>query len=206
MAAPREIAVDSVTVRATLMGLAVLLIVNAWATYAEMVVRSSRLTISHFPLALFALFLTLLLSNRLLRLTSGELLVILSMGLVGAIIPVEGVVGFLLGIISSFQYFASPENQWDDFLLPFLPAWLIPQGSEQIWTQFFESGAVLDRGIPWSMWGPPLLCWAAFILVTLWVTTCMMVILRRQWQDLCPFRACMDTTRFSSSRRRFRSL
>ena len=34
MAVPREIAVHSVTVRATLMGLAVLLIVNAWATYA----------------------------------------------------------------------------------------------------------------------------------------------------------------------------
>jgi hypothetical protein len=136
-----------VTARAAAIGLGVLLFVNVWATYTEMYLRSSRLTISHFPLALFATFLVLLLANRALRLTSAELLVILSMGLVGAVIPVEGVVGFLLGIISSFYYFASPENQWDDFLLPYLPRWLVPQGSPEIWTQFFEGGT-LEHGIP----------------------------------------------------------
>ena len=56
-----------------------------------------------------------------------EFLVILSMGLVGAMIPVEGVVGFLLGILSSLYYFASLENgcgdmacgyDWDFLWLP----------------------------------------------------------------------------------------
>jgi len=171
-----------VTARSVLVGLAVIVFVNAWATHAEMYVRSSRLTLSHFPLSLFATFLGLLTLNRWLRLSARELLVVVSMGLVGAVIPVEGVVGFLLGIISSFHYFVSPENQWADYLLPYLPTWLAPEGSPAVWTQFFE-GVGIERGIPWSMWVAPLFWWSAFILGMLWVTACLMVILRRQWQD-----------------------
>jgi hypothetical protein len=171
-----------VTVKAVLVGLIVVVFINVWTTHTEMYVRGSRLTLAHFPLALFAVLLGVLALNRWLRLSVQELLVVISMGLVGAVIPVEGVVGFLVGIISSFHYFASPENQWADYLLPFLPTWLIPQGSPAIWIQFFESIG-LERGIPWSMWALPLFWWSVFILATLWVTACVMVILRRQWQD-----------------------
>ena len=171
-----------VTLRSVAVGLIVVLVLVAWTTHVEMHVRSSRLTLAHFPLALFAILLGLLLINRWLRLTSRELLVVLAMGLVGATMPVEGVVGFLLGIVSSFYYFASPENQWGDYLLPYLPEWLVPKGSPAIWTQFFD-GVNLERGIPWSMWALPLFWWVTFILATLWVTACWMAILRRQWQE-----------------------
>ena len=111
-----------------------------------------------------------------------ELLVVLSMGLVGAMIPVEGVVGFLVGIISSLYYFASPENQWAEYYHPYLAQWLIPQGSADLWRQFFE-GQRAGEGIPWAMWVPPLFWWATFIGCTLWVSACMMVLLRKQWVD-----------------------
>jgi len=173
---------SGITLRAVLVGLLVVLFITAWATHAEMYVRSSRLTLAHFPLSLFAVLLALLAANRWLRLSSRELLVVLSMGLVGAIVPVEGVVGFMLGIISSFHYFASPENLWADYLLPYLPSWLVPRGSPAIWNQFFESVGS-ERGIPWSVWVVPLFWWSAFVLATLWVTACWMVVLRRQWQD-----------------------
>lgn len=175
-------AAGGVTLKAVLVGLFVVGFINIWSTHAEMYVRSSRLTLAHFPLALFAVLLVLLALNRWLKLTAQELLSVIAMGLVGAVIPVEGVVGFLVGIISSFTYFASPENQWADYLLPFIPNWLVPQGSASIWTQFFE-GTGLERGIPWSMWVLPLFWWSAFVLATLWVTACLMAILRRQWQD-----------------------
>ena len=171
-----------VTIRSVLVGLAVMLLLITWSTHAEMHVRSSRITLAHFPLGLFALLLALLAVNRWLHLSSRELLVVVSMGLVAAMIPVEGVVGFLLGIISSFHYFASPENQWGEYLLPYLPNWLVPRGSPAIWTQFFD-GVDLERGIPWSMWALPLFWWVTFILATLWVTACWMTVLRRQWQE-----------------------
>ncbi len=170
----------AVTVKSVLVGLFVVVFITIWSTHTEMYVRASRLTLAHFPLALFAVLLGLLVLNRWLHLSSRELLVVLAMGLVGSIMPVEGVVGFLVGIISSFYYFASPENQWADYLLPYLQGWLVPQGSPSLWVQFFESG---EYGIPWSMWAIPLFWWSAFILTTLWVTACLMVIMRRQWQD-----------------------
>ena len=174
------------TVRSVVVGLAVVMFVDTWATYAEMRVQASRMTLAHFPLALFATFLLLLALNRglarvrLRALSPAEMLVVLSMGLVGAVIPVEGVVGFLLGIISSLYYFASPENLWAEFYHPYLAQWLIPQGSAGIWTQFFE-GSLGDAVIPWGMWAPPLFWWATFILGTLWVSACGMVVLRKQW-------------------------
>ena len=174
-----------ITVRAVAIGLLVVLVIGVWATYVELHARSSRLTMGHFPLALFALVLVILIFNAILpkrRLSSAELLVIISMGLVGAIMPVDGIVGYLLGIISSFYYFATPENQWADYFHPYLPDWLVPKGSDLIWQQFFE-GTGLERGIPWHMWAVPLFWWAVFIGVLLWVSTCMMVMVRKQWVE-----------------------
>jgi len=88
----------------------------------------------------------------------------------------------LLGIISSFYYFATPENQWGDYFHPYLPSWLVPQGSPVIWEQFFE-GTGLERGIPWDMWAVPLFWWAVFIGALLWVSACMMVMVRKQWVE-----------------------
>ncbi len=145
--APPSARVRGVTLRSVVIGLLVVVFVDAWATYAEMYVRASRMTLAHFPLALFATLLILLVLNRFLpkrRLSAPEFLVILSMGLVGAVIPVEGVVGFLLGMISSLYYFASPENQWAEYYHPYLAAWVIPQGNEAVWRQFFE-GVGVDK-------------------------------------------------------------
>lgn len=177
-----------VTLRAVVLGIVLVLIVAVWATYVELHARSSRLTMGHFPLALFALMLVILCGNAVLPkirvspLTSGELLVIVAIGLVGVIMPVDGIAGYLLGIISSFYYFATPENQWADYFHPYVPNWLVPRGDEVIWTQFFE-GIGLERGIPWSMWALPLFWWAVFIGTLFWVSACMMVMIRKQWVE-----------------------
>ena len=184
MASSRE----GIGLRAVVIGLVVVLVVSVWATYVELYARSSRLTMGHFPLALFGLLLVILAVNtvlprfRISALSSSELLVVVSMGLVGAMMPVDGIVGYLLGIISSFHYFATPENQWADYFHPYLPDWLVPRGDEVIWQQFFE-GIGLERGIPWGMWAVPLFWWTVFIGVLLWLSACMMVVVRKQWVE-----------------------
>ena len=72
---------SAVTVKAVLVGLVVVVAINIWATHTEMYVRGSRLTLAHFPLALFAALLGQLMLNRWLRLSVQELLVVISMGL-----------------------------------------------------------------------------------------------------------------------------
>jgi hypothetical protein len=177
-----------VTFRAVMLGLLVVTVVGIWATYVELYARSSRLTMGHFPLALFALLLVIISVNRLapkLRFTAlhpSEILVVIAMGLVGAMMPVDGIVGYLLGIISSFYYFATPENGWADSFHPYLPNWLVPQGSDAMWRQFFE-GTEVGQSIPWGMWVAPLFWWALFIGVLLWVSMCIMVIVRKQWVE-----------------------
>ena len=179
---------SGITLRAVVIGLLMVFVIGVWATYVELYARSSRLTMGHFPLAVFGLLLVVLGANRLFPkfhvtpLSPAELLVIVSMGLVGAVMPVDGIVGYLLGIISSFYYFATPENQWGDYFHPYLPSWLVPQGSPVIWEQFFE-GTGLERGIPWDMWAVPLFWWAVFIGALLWVSACMMVMVRKQWVE-----------------------
>ncbi len=179
---------EGITLRAVILGLLVVVAIAVWSTYVELHARSSRLTMGHFPLALFALLLVLLSANPLLgrlglvRLAASELLVIVSMGLVGAVMPVDGIVGYLLGIISSFAYFATPENQWAEYFHPYLQDWLVPRGNGAVWRQFFE-GTGPGQAIPWSMWAVPLLWWAAFIGTLLWVSACVMVVLRKQWVE-----------------------
>jgi hypothetical protein len=56
---------QGVTLRAVILGLLVVTVVGIWATYVELYARSSRLTMGHFPLALFALLLVLISVNRL---------------------------------------------------------------------------------------------------------------------------------------------
>jgi hypothetical protein len=176
------------TPRAVVIGLAVVAVMCVWSTYVEMHARSSRLTMGHFPLALFALLIFLLILNPVIRRVSGrglsrdELIVVTCIGLVGAVLPVDGIVGYLLGIISSFYYFATPENRWAEYFHPYLPNWLVPRGSDAIWRQFFE-GSGGDPVIPWGMWVVPLFWWSAFILVLLWVSACIMVVMRKQWME-----------------------
>jgi len=51
-----------------------------------------------------------------------------------------------------------------------------------VWSHFFEGGRP-DAVIPWGMWVPPLFWWATFIGVTLWVSACIAVMLRKQWEE-----------------------
>ena len=99
------------------------------------------MNISHFPMALLCTFVLIVFGNQIFRrysriaLTRNELLVVLSMGLVGAAVPAYGLTSFFLGMISVPYYRATPENQWADLIHPHLPRWLTPtnEGGAMRW-------------------------------------------------------------------------
>ena len=47
-------------------------------------------------------------------------------------------------------YFASAENQWGEFVIPHLPAWLLPSNDGLAMTWFFE-GLPPDEPAPWAI-------------------------------------------------------
>ena len=176
-----------VTARAVLLGLTVTVVVNYWITYSEYLSHSSRMNISQFPLALFAVFAAVVVGNGLLRracpsvgLARGELFLVLSMGTVAAIIPTAGVAGFLIGVMASPYYFASPENRWGEFILPHLPSWIAPMDRGKAMTWFFE-GVPKGETIPWSAWVAPMFWWLLVLMTVAFVCACLMVVLRKQW-------------------------
>jgi len=178
-----------VTARAVLLGLTVTVAVNYWITYSEYISHSSRMNVSQFPLALFAAFAAVVIANGLVcrgwpsaGLSRGELFLVLSMGTVAAIIPTAGVAGFLIGVMASPYYFASPENRWGEFILPHLPSWIAPMDRGKAMTWFFE-GVPKGEAIPWAAWAAPMCWWLLVLMAVAFVCACLMVVLRKQWVE-----------------------
>ena len=169
-------------------GIAAVVFINLWVTYAETVVRTSRLNLSFFQLTLLSIFIVLVCAvNPLLKrilgrpaLTSSELLVIVAIGMVGSVVPTSGITGFLVGVIASPIYFATPENQWAEFYHPHLTSWLVPSDTNAL-RAFFEGGE--GGGIPWSAWVVPLAWWCGLVFALFAGSACAMVILRKQWAE-----------------------
>ena len=177
-----------VTVRSVAVGLVAVGVVCFWVTYGEIVLRGSRMNVGQFPMGLFIVFVALALgANTLARrvrpgwaLRPGELAVVVAMGLVGSVAPASGIAGWLLGQIATPFYFASPENQWAAYVLPWVPNWLAPRDDAGCLTWFFE-GLPAGQRVPWQGWMLPLAWWLALIAALAWVCGCVAVLLRRRW-------------------------
>ena len=138
--------------------------------------------------AIFLFFVLVLLVNVILRgirprfaLSGQELIVVYVMMMVACAIPSWGFTMNLLPLITGFLYYATPENEWGELILPHVRDWLTSVEREAIW-KFFEGGA---RGepVPWMAWIKPLIAWGLFLFAIYFVMICLMVILRKQWVE-----------------------
>jgi hypothetical protein len=176
---------QGVSLRSVVLGMVLVAFLDIWVIYAEYILRSSRLSVSHhFPVSVFALLvLVVSISNLWSRLgrrgfTSAELITILSMCLVGIVIPSNGLTSYLLGSLSAPYYFATPENSWGSFH-PFMKSWMAPDDLRAM--RWFFEGLPEGTAIPWQAWVSPLAWWgmlgAAFVVTS----ASLAVIFRRQW-------------------------
>lgn len=189
---PRAIPVSGLTARSLIAGILQVLIVCLGAPYAIWVLGSSEITWSFFPVGVGFPFLCLILANGVLRrarpswsFRPQELITVAVMGLVVIGVPIF-MVGFVLAIPTTPHYFASPENQWGETILPHLPNWLIPANDGLAMTWFFE-GLPFGEEVPWGAlldaWVMPLFWWLSFIFTLYFVCFTLVVILRRQWVE-----------------------
>ena len=177
------------TLKAILFGLAGAFLISVAEPYSEMMIKGSHLAIwNTTPVAIFTFFLLVAIVNvilgaiyRPLALTVPELAVSYVPMLVAATIVSRGWTGYLLPIITSAYYYATPENNWAELIHPYTPKWIMVQDREAIW-KFYE-GAPRGEGIPWEAWAGPLFYWTVFGLAMFFVMICISVILRKQWVE-----------------------
>ena len=172
-----------------LTGLGLCALISVGLPYGEFVIKGTRLGLSSStPAAFFLLFWLVALVQPLLGLVRqhwafnrAELLLITAMMMLATTIPSRGFTGAAIPAISSVLYYATPENNWVELLVPHIPTALIVQDEGAI-KQFYEG---LPRGepIPWGAWIGPLSWWLFFMAAFYLVLICAMVIMRRQWMD-----------------------
>ena len=110
------------------------------APYGNMVIRGSYMAIDFSTAgAIFLFFLLTGVGNAALGILSprlalkrGELLVAYIMMIVASAIPTMGLSEYLLTIMTAGPYYATPENEWAQLILPWIPEWIAPQNAEAI--------------------------------------------------------------------------
>ncbi len=177
------------TFRAFFLGALCAAILAAGAPYCNMVLRGSYMTQDFStPGALFLFFFLVGVFNALYKcafpsggLARAELLLIYSMMLIASAITTCGLSEYLLPIMGSWLYFATPENRWDDLFHPYIRDFLVPDDARAI--KHFYEGLPTGAPIPWDAWLLPLLGWSALIVAVYFAMICVAVVLRRQWVE-----------------------
>jgi len=178
-----------ISVRAMLVGAVLCGAIAVGLPYGEFVLNGTQLGLnSSTPAAFFLLFLLVALVQPLLGLvrrdwlfSRAELLSIAVMMMITTAIAARGFISIAVPILTGIFYFASPENNWEELLLPHVPTWLIPYDAQAI--QGFYDGLPEGAEIPWGVWLEPRLWWLVVMAAFYVVVVCSMVILRRQWMD-----------------------
>lgn len=179
-----------ISVRAMAIGFVGATIAVLWTTHSQYVAHSAAVNFSHFPLACLCLFLfTVLLFNLLgwmfgkrFSLSPLELLTILAMNLIASVVPVRGLIGWLLPVVASPFYFATPENGWASYLHDHIASWIAPRNTGNAMGYFFE-GAPPGVEVSYGIWALPLFWWLTFVVAVFVVSVCVTVILRKQWVE-----------------------
>ena len=184
-----EVTPSKIRLRAMLAGMLLCGLIAAGLPYGEFVIQGTRLGLSSStPAAFFLLFVLMVLvqpllgaMRRLWLFTRGELLLITVMMMLATAIPSRGFTGMVLAIISGVFYYASPENNWAEQLIPYISTWMVPQDQEAV--KWFYEGLPQGQPVPWEAWVQPLSWWLLFMGGFYTVLICSMVILRRQWME-----------------------
>jgi len=187
---------EGVSIRAILIGMALLPVNAFWLVQMEMATNQSLKaggSSGPYPstFSLFANVVCFLLAlaalNHLLRrfyprraLTQAELLIIYLMLTIGTCITSVDFLDVIFPMIGHPTRYATSSNGWEPLFLRYIPSWLqIPD--REVLKGWYEGNVNPYTWVRLRAWLPPMLAWGGFTVVLLWVMLCMSTLLRRQW-------------------------
>ncbi|MDP6775547.1 MAG: hypothetical protein QGI83_02150 [Candidatus Latescibacteria bacterium] len=179
-----------VTLRAVVFGLCLVVAVSVLGNTVRYILHASFMAYSHMPMGnLIVSLLCIIFCSILARVfgrrfvfSRSEWITIFAMGFISSLGPTYGVSGYLVGVIVTPYYFATPENRWIEFLHPYLPQWIIPANKDGAMTWFYD-GLPAGAPVPWGAWAMPLFWWFTFISAVALVCLCASIIIHRQWSE-----------------------
>jgi len=186
-----------VTWRALLAGSICAIIIAVATPYGTLKIKSATMALDFsVPAAVFTMFILALVVN-LYRLATGrtllnrgEMLVAYSMMAVACAICTMGLTAYIVPMVGTPHYYASPENKWAEYLVPQTPEWLMLSkdgtGGKAIEYLFEGLPNKISRkevAAIYAAWIPPLLWWGIFLAALYAVSICLMAILRKQWVE-----------------------
>ena len=183
-AAPRW---SGITVRAWVIGLLLIPLLDFWLEYTEIVAEGPDLAAMSLPMAvLFALLVLVGINLAVKRfqpkwaLSQAELLFIYTMNTVAIYIGGIGMMQFLTPTLVGWKHFQTPQNKWNSWE-HFVPKWATPDpavipGYYAGRTTFFMPETLLG-------WAQPIAVWTGFIVTLLFCFYCLAALLRKQWVD-----------------------
>ena len=74
------------------------------------------------------------------------------MMMVACALPTTGLVAYHLPILILGFYYATPENEWAEVILPHVPEWMAPRDPGAV--RYFFEGLPDGEAVPWDALGP----------------------------------------------------
>lgn len=187
---------EGVTPRVVVLALLMALVFGYIIPIVDVKLSNTFLGAAHLPPgAIAALLVLLLIVNPLLgvisqklRFTRDEVLTVYITCLFSTLVPGHGGENFFVGTLIGPFYYATQQNQWMEFLQPYLKPWLTPALTDNghyghvgrnVAEGWYEGGAA----VPWGAWLVPLGAWGAFIIASYVMLGCLSVMLRAQWAE-----------------------
>ena len=178
---------SGITVRAWIIGLLLIPLLDFWLEYTEIVAQGPDLAAMSLPMAvLFALMVMVGLNLLVKRfnpkwaLSQAELLFIYTMNTVAIYIGGIGMMQFLTPALVGWKHFQTPQNKWDSWA-HFVPRWAVPDPS--VVPGYYAGRTTFFTPETLHGWAQPIAVWTGFIFTLLFCFYCIAALLRKQWVD-----------------------
>ena len=120
IAADRAVEDRGTTVRSLVFGLCAALVISVLGNVVRYILHSSFMAYSHMPMGNLIVWLLSILVcaalakgfGRRFAFSASEWITVFAMGFIASLGPTYGVSGYLVGVIVTPYYFATPENRW----------------------------------------------------------------------------------------------
>jgi len=115
-------------------------------------------------------------------LTQGEILTVYVILCMASAVAGLDMVGMLVTLLGHPFWFATPENEWGNLFIKYIPRWFAVD-DKKVLAGYYEGESSLYTVAHIKGWLEPIWWWFAFIFALVFVMLCINVIMRRRWTE-----------------------